>query len=97
MNSDIMFLLKWLKFDNVTNERFTTLIQGFNDWAKKNKIEPITWLNSLTRSEYQKYHSIFDEYFAERTADSLIRTTLLDRFSDKRFTIAKQIRSVVDT
>lgn len=88
---------KWLKFDNVTNERFTTLIQGFNDWAKKNKIEPISWLNSLNRAEYQKYHSLFDEYFAERTADSLIRTTLLDRFSDKRFKIAKQIRSVVDT
>lgn len=88
---------KWLKFDNVTQERFTTLIQGFNDWAKKNKIEPITWINSLNRAEYQKYHSLFDEYFAERTADSLIRNTLLDRFSDKRFKIAKQIRSVVDT
>ncbi len=88
---------KWLKFDNVTNERFTTLIQGFNEWSKKNKIEPITWINSLERAEYQKYHSLFDEYFAERTADSLIRNTLLDRFSDKRFKIAKQIRSVVDT
>ena len=88
---------KWLKFDNVTQERFTTLIQGFNDWAKKNKIEPITWINSLNRAEYQKYHSLFDEYFAERTADSLIRNTLLDRFSDKRFKIAKQIRSVIDT
>lgn len=88
---------KWLKFDNVTNERFTTLIQGFNEWSKKNKIEPITWINSLERAEYQKYHSLFDEYFAERTADSLLRNTLLDRFSDKRFKIAKQIRSVVDT
>ena len=88
---------KWLKFDNVTNEKFTSLIQSFNDWAKKNKIQPITWINALQPELYRKYYSVFDEFFAERVSDALIRTTLLDRFSDKRFTIAKQIRSVVDS
>ena len=88
---------KWLKFDNVTGEKFSNIINGFNNWAKTNKIEPITWITALSPDIYRKYHSVFDEYFAERVSNALIRTTLLDKFSDKKSSLYTQIQTVVNS
>jgi len=87
---------KWLQSGKVTGEEFFKIVNGFDAWQKKNNIEPFSFINSHRPDVYAKYHSFFDEYFAERVSESLMKDHLLTAFSDKRFSIVKQITNLVN-
>jgi hypothetical protein len=75
---------------------FFNIVNGFDKWQKKNNIEPFSFVNSHRPDMYHKYHAFFDEYFAERISESLMKDHLLSAFSDKRFNITKQIHALVN-
>ena len=87
---------KWLQSGKVTGDTFFNIVNGFDKWQKKNNIEPFSFVNSHRPDMYHKYHAFFDEYFAERISESLMKDHLLSAFSDKRFNITKQIHALVN-
>lgn len=91
------FFTKWLKFGEVSKDNFITLINDFNNWLAKNKIEPYSFAHISKMDIYQKYHSIFDEYFAERVAKNLIYGSLFNRFSKSKSQLATQITGLVNS
>lgn len=86
---------KWLKFGEVSKEMFEKLILDFETWKKNNKIEPTTFLNTKDLNVYKQYFSVFDEFFAERVTDTILHDSLLSSFSDRRFSLNKQIQQLV--
>lgn len=87
---------KWLQSGKVTGDTFFNIVNGFDKWQKKNNIEPFSFVNSHRPDMYHKYHAFFDEYFAERISEALMKDHLLSAFSDKRFNITKQIHALVN-
>ena len=86
---------KWLQLSEISKTDMDKLILGFEKWKKSNNIDPVTFLNTKDISNYEKYHSVFDEYFAEQTVNALLHDSLLSSFHDKRFSLAKQIRQLI--
>lgn len=87
---------KWLKFGEVSKEMFEKLILDFEVWKQEHKIKPTTFLNTRDLNEYEKYHSVFDEYFAEQTTKAILHDSLLNRFNDNTLSLSKQIKQLID-
>jgi len=87
---------KWLKFGEVSRETFEKIILDFEVWKKNNNIKPTTFLNTRDLNEYEKYHSVFDEYFAEQTTKAILHDSLLNRFNDNTLSLSKQIKQLID-
>lgn len=83
---------KWLRDQDVSATTFKSILNDFNEWLKKNKIQPTNIATGIgDLKKFNEYHSHFSEYFAERIAAHLTKDTLLNRFSNDN-TIGKQLK-----
>lgn len=89
-----LLTFKWLRDQDVSATTFKSILNDFNGWLKKNKVQPVnisTPINANNLRIFNEYYSHFSEYFAERVAAYLTKDTLLNRFSNDNI-IGKQLK-----